>query len=150
MIINTEYKIIYLSNCKCASSTIRKHFLPIRDEELFKKIKKHCEGPHGSYDQVLEVLKQENINTEGFFLFSTIRNPWERIVSLYNYAKPDKNGVPSWGSKFGEKFEEGTSCTFKEFVFCKYNQKYKTNGDIGSLKYACRNVQDMFGEDYSF
>jgi len=148
MIINTEHKIIYLSNCKCASSTVRKHFWQVRDIELIEKVQEYGLGnPHMPYDKVLKVLDQEGVNTEGFFLFSTIRNPWERIVSLYNYCKPDKNAVPFWGTKFGKEYDEGTSCSFEKFIFsslyCDYNKT------AGSFRHACKNIQDMFGEDYS-
>ncbi len=149
MIINTEYKIIYLSNCKCASTTIRKHFWNITDKELVDNIQKEANNnPHITYKNLSKcLLTEHNIDISTFFLFSTIRNPWERIVSLYNYAKPDKNGVPSWALKR----VEGTSCSFKKFVFSKWGaseQRWNHN-KIGSLTYACRNVQDMFGEDYS-
>ena len=148
MIISTEYKIIYLSNCKCASTTIRKHFWEVRDIELVEKVQNCGLGnPHMPYDKVLKALEQENINTDGFFLFSTIINPWERIVSLYNYCKPDKNGVPFWSQKFGIEREEGTYCSFEKFIFSSLHYNY--NKTAGSFRHACRNVQDMFGEDYS-
>ena len=148
MIISTEYKIIYLSNCKCASSCIRQRFMPINNKKLVEKVQNCGLGnPHMPYDKVLKALAQENINIDGFFLFSTIRNPWERIVSLYNYCKPDKNGVPFWSPKFGVKREEGTSCSFEKFIFSSLHYNY--NKTAGSFVFACRNVQDMFGEDYS-
>ena len=150
MIISTEHKIIYLSNCKCASTTVRQHFLPVQNEELVNKVQDRAMGnPHMPYHQILKALEyhQENINTEEFFLFSTIRNPWERIVSLYNYCKPDKNCVPFWGAKFGNKREEGTSCSFEKFIFSGLNAHFNKTG--GSFRYACRNAQDMFGENYN-
>ena len=65
MIINTEHKIIYLSNCKCASSTVRKHFWQVRDIELIEKVQEYGLGnPHMPYDKVLKVLDQEGVNTE--------------------------------------------------------------------------------------
>ena len=72
MIINTEHKIIYLSNCKCASSTVRKHFWQVRDIELVEKVQEYGLGnPHMPYDKVLKALDQQGVNAEGFFLFST-------------------------------------------------------------------------------
>ena len=59
--------------------------------------------------------------------------------------------MPWWSQKLGIKREEGTSCSFKKFVFSKWGaseQRWNHN-KIGSLTYDCRNVQDMFGEDYS-
>ncbi len=151
MIINTQYKIIYLSNCKCASTTIRKHFLPVQNKELVKKVQNCGMGnQHMTYHEVLKALEyhQKNINTEAFFIFSTIRNPWERMVSLYNYAQPDKNGVPFWGPRFGNKREEGTSCSFEKFIFNGLDA-YSNKTSDPSFRYACKNVQDMFGENYN-
>ncbi len=158
MIINIEHKIIYLSNCKCASSTIRKHFWKIRDKEIIEDIQKQGNGnPHMSYDEVAELLiKNHDIDIDTFFLFSTIRNPWERIVSLYNYCKPDKNGVPFWSAKFGVPREEGTLCTFEKFIYSNYGLSEESgkispnpeNKTAGSFRHACKNIRDMFGEDY--
>jgi hypothetical protein len=146
MIINTEHKILYISNAKCASSTIRKHFYKIKDKELVDSIQKqNRNNPHVTYKDVSKyVLTEHNIDISTFFLFSTIRNPWERIVSLYHYAKPDKNGMAFWDYKYGGKREEGTSCTFTEWLF-KLDKANRNN----LFKYACRNIEEMFGEDYS-
>lgn len=147
MIICTKHKIIYLSNCKCASSTIRKYFWEIRDHEIVDGIEKQGNGnPHMPYDKVAKFLtKNYDIDIDTFFLFSTIRNPWERIVSLYNYSKPDKNGVPFWSPRFGIEREEGTSCSFEKFILSGLDYKRNTSG---SFVHACKNVRDMFGKDY--
>lgn len=148
MIISTEHKIAYLSNSKCASTTIRKHFLQVQNEELVKEVQSYAlDNPHMPYHKISHYLLEEHdIDISNFFLFSTIRNPWERIVSLYNYCKPDKNGVPFWSAKFGVPREEGTSCTFEEFIFSNLNTNH--NKTAGSFRHACKNVQDMFGDNY--
>ena len=148
MIISTEHKVIYLSNCKCASTTIRKRFLPITNGYLTKEVETAMNtNPHAPYERVKKyLLQQHNIDADTFFLFSTIRNPWERIVSLYNYCKPDKNGVPFWSSKFGIERIEGTSCTFEEFVYSSLYHDY--NRTAGSFRHACKNIKNMFGEQY--
>jgi hypothetical protein len=122
--------------------------MPINNKKLVEKVQNCGLGnPHMPYSKVLKALEQENIDTDGFFLFSTIRNPWERIVSLYKYAKPDKNGVPFWSTKFGVERIEGTECNFEDFVL--HGLYFNYNRTAGSFVFACRNVQDMFGEDYS-
>jgi len=149
MIISTEYKIIYLSNCKCASSCIRQRFMPINNKKLVEEVEKNFNhNPHAPYNKVKKyLLEKHSIDTNKFFLFSTIRNPWERVVSLYKYAKPDKNGVPFWADKFGVERIEGTRCNFEDFVL--HGLYFNYNRTAGSFVFACRNVQDMFGEDYS-
>ena len=58
MIISTEHKIIYLSNCKCASTTVRQHFLPVQNEELVNKVQDRAMGnPHMPYHQILKALE---------------------------------------------------------------------------------------------
>ena len=122
MIISTEYKIIYLSNCKCASSCIRQRFMPINNKKLVEEVEKNFNhNPHAPYNKVKKyLLEKHSINTNKFFLFSTIRNPWERVVSLYKYAKPDKNGVPFWADKFGVERIEVQDVILKILCYMVY------------------------------
>ena len=149
MIISTEYKIIYLSNCKCASSCIRQRFMPINNTKLVEEVENACNNnPHAPYEKIKQYLKlNHNIDTDQFFRFSTIRNPWERVVSLYKYCKPDKNGVPFWSDRFGVARTEGTSCSFEDFILNALFYTY--NRTTSSFVFACKNIQDMFGKDYN-
>lgn len=147
MIINIEHKIIFLSNTKCASSALRQRFWHLRGEPPLHIEKDRV---HSSYDEVKANLSIEyGLDIKNFYVFSTIRNPWERIVSLYNYAKPDKNGNEFWcgapkniNKAWGGEYDKNTRCSFEEYL----NTPCKVRKDVPyKFRYACRNLETMFG-----
>ena len=44
-------------------------------------------------------------NVKKYFIFTTIRNPWERVVSFYNYSARDKLGL-AW---FDKNYDKNTA-----------------------------------------
>jgi len=115
--INLNKKIIFIANPKSGSDSIR-HFLrslgfiserQFLDDNKFKKI---CD----KYVKDLEIKKwttredqkehlscflykkylseNTNLRWEEFSVFSTIRNPWTRVVSAFHYAKK-KGMIPN-------------------------------------------------------
>ncbi len=133
--ISTKYKILFIGNCKCASTCIRRRFENINEKELDDMIIDNCDY-HPTYEKVSTYLqKRHDIVLSDYFVFSTIRNPWQRMVSLYKYGKPDKNGIDFWGGKWGFEYIKGTSCSFDDYI--------KTKRYLNS----CRNKQILF-EDY--
>lgn len=147
MILNIEHKIIFLSNTKCASSALRQRFWRLRSQPLSQLEKDRV---HSTYDEVKENLFVEyNLHIENFYVFSTIRNPWERMVSLYNYAKPDKNGNEFWvmqpkniDKPWGGEYDKNTRCSFENYL----KTPCKVHKDVPhKFRYACRNMETMFG-----
>ena len=112
---------IFFSNPKTGSTSIR-HLLDKSSDKYFKKkllndliknkthYSQHIE--HIRYRELENALLKYNININKFFTFITIRNPWERVVSLYFYQKPDKNNKPHYdinydkSSAFAYSFNE--------------------------------------------
>jgi hypothetical protein len=74
----------------------------------------------------------ENHNLDNFFVFTITRNPWDRIVSCYHYAKSWLNTQKEKAKKLNQKFEPSTlhgalwlklkNNTFEEYV----NDFYET------------------------
>jgi len=135
MILSTKHKFLLLSNAKCASSALRQRFCYLIKRALSELEK---ERVHSTYD---EVERDYCVNLKNFYVFSTIRNPWERMVSLYNYAKPDKSGNEWWqlnpnniDKPWGGEYDKNTRCSFEYYL--KLPHKFR---------YACRNMETMFG-----
>jgi len=84
-IINFQYKFVFLSNKKCASTLLHEIFKPygglISDTSIFTR-------PIGKHDIALEVkayLKEQGYDYREFKFLTTIREPIDRIFSAYKY-----------------------------------------------------------------
>ena len=113
MIVSTEHKFIFISNPKCASSSIRRSLHKYHNHTIEEHLKKM--GDWHDHLIAQEVYNRIGIfcNVKKYFIFTTIRNPWERVVSFYNYAARDKRGLP-W---FEENYDKNTA---GEFPFVDY------------------------------
>ena len=88
MIISLSQKFIYVSNLKVASTSVLdalKHYADVRI----------AQSEFGKHLPLRVILKRFNwifdyIPRDEFFIFSTIRNPLEYLVSLYYSHKADK------------------------------------------------------------
>lgn len=98
MRINEELGFIYLANPKTGSTSIRKKLDEKSDSILLKKMQEnnnfHQHWSAKIYEKIL--LEKYNIIFSKLFSFTTIRNPWGRIVSAFNFSKCDENGNPFW------------------------------------------------------
>jgi chondroitin 4-sulfotransferase 11 len=101
MIVCEKYKVIYSDIAKCASSSIKKYF----DTQKIDKL-------------VLSFSKFEEY--KNYFSFTFVRNPWERMVSIYTNKilsphKFDPNtGVDICFARYGKVFNP--DMTFNQFV----------------------------------
>tara|TARA_Y100000310_G_scaffold328074_1_gene395554 strand:+ start:398 stop:1111 length:714 start_codon:yes stop_codon:yes gene_type:complete len=100
MLVSFKNKFIFLSNPKCGSSTLRVVLDPYKDlnargamgdNEDFKKqgtLVLHIPAYElkQSFDQSEHVGKWED-----YYKFTTVRNPFKRMVSWYFFLQPDKN-----------------------------------------------------------
>ena len=84
MRISREYGLIFLANPKCASTTIERYIdaYTHRDAKIPKNYPKHTNAT------ILERYMHENdLVYDDFLVFTTIRNPWDRLVSLWSYSR---------------------------------------------------------------
>jgi len=97
---STQYKFVYLANPKCASTSLRKALQPysdIRSKPFAGDHSRPRGGPdpaerpdviynHSTAAQVRHVFQQKGLDWSEFFVFTTLRNPWARVWSTYNYG----------------------------------------------------------------
>jgi hypothetical protein len=94
MRISTKHKIVVLSNPKCASTTFCKMFDQYSDFTWETKSK--CKGllgvdynglVHQPAKNIKKIMSKKGLNWNTFHSLITIRNPWDRVVSLFHYNK---------------------------------------------------------------
>jgi hypothetical protein len=111
LVVSHEKKFIYLQNPKTGSETVNSvlirysiwgkcgdYSLPCADHQPARVLKNY-------FDENGFVWKD-------YFVFTTIRNPWDRAVSYYTWAKLDKNGQPAWSPLY----IKNTSISFSDYV----------------------------------
>ncbi len=83
MRVSRRAGLVFLANPKCASNTVERYIhAHVPDTE----------SPDGYIRHAGPVELDQYISTEGlahddFIVFTTIRNPWDRMVSLWAYAR---------------------------------------------------------------
>lgn len=110
MIISTEYKFIYLANPKTGSTSVRDVLRPFANQKLMNKI---VVNPHMPFSMLKEKARDFKIDLAEYFIFTTVINPWKRMVSNFFYRKDDRRGLP-WYHKNYDKSTAG------EYSFFQY------------------------------
>lgn len=114
MRISHRYKFIFLSKPRCASESIRAML------NNYSDIKSSQKPPFKHHISALE-LKQHfdevGWKWDEYFKFISIRNPWDMMVSVYHYSKPDVNGLYFWKQeKDGKKYQPDNLISFDEWL----------------------------------
>lgn len=96
---STKHKFVYLANPKCASTSFRKALQPFSD------IKSRPRGGedsapnhpaisnHSTAKQVRDLFLERGWGWDDYFVFTTIRNPWSKVWSTFNYGKATPHSV---------------------------------------------------------
>ena len=71
--ISHKHKFIFIHIPKCAGCSLKEHLVKNSDNKLIN-------SGHESLDVL---LKNFSLKTEDYYKFTFVRNPWDRIVSLY-------------------------------------------------------------------
>jgi len=82
LVLSSKNKFIYFKNTKTAGTSIYRRVLPKTIDDLMGSSLK---GSKEKYTNWLEELTDEKLNE--YFKFTFVRNPWDRMVSIYSYFK---------------------------------------------------------------
>lgn len=88
MRISTKYRFCFIANPQCASTSLRTMLNKVSDfgsgrrfGEAGMRLSNHLHPI-----QVRELLRSRGENPDEYFFFSSIRNPWDKMVSRYHYG----------------------------------------------------------------
>jgi hypothetical protein len=113
MRISHTFKFAFLSNPKCGSTTIRR----ILDKFCDVKDIPGNPPPYHPHTNALEIqnlFRKEGWKFSDYWIFTTIRNPWARMVSYYHYGRWDKDFRPFWDNRYDEKSKLSNS--FQDWI----------------------------------
>jgi len=114
MRISHRYKFIFLSKPRCASTFVRTILDPYSD------IKSSSSAPFHHHATALELklyFEQVGWDWNDYFSFTTVRNPWEMIVSYFTFFKPDINGLYSFEKeRDGHHYEPNALASFRDWI----------------------------------
>jgi hypothetical protein len=136
VLISKKYNFIILNNLRCGSVSIETYFSNDKDihkliSEFKQRIKIETDFEYHERFNNSSICKKIcnllNYNYNKLFSFFTIRNPWDRIVSLYFFLRPDKN----LKIFIDNGYEKGSAFfyNFNEWLK-KIYQLYKSGNDI--------------------
>ncbi|MEL7312472.1 MAG: sulfotransferase family 2 domain-containing protein [Pseudomonadota bacterium] len=120
MQISHKHKFVFFSFPKTGSESVRKMLGPYADIEVVPYWNRTEEQPfysHMSPAEVKEQFEQYGWEFDDYFRFTFVRNPWARLVSLYNMIYRSRipttltQRVRQWVTRPGEKVP-----AFKEWL----------------------------------
>jgi hypothetical protein len=131
MIVCKDYKFIYLANPKTGSTSIRKMLSPVNDHDLVEQITKD-KNPHIPYNTIIKEAKSMGVDISEYFVFTTVINPWKKMVSNFLYRKDDANGRP-W---YHYHYDKSTAGEYSFFQYMDHILGYK-NTTLSSYWSGC-------------
>jgi hypothetical protein len=114
-IISPKYNYVYFANPKTGSTSLRDILIKTSTDYLHE-----FNTNHFHFHMTLSTLKSK-YDITNYFTFTTIRNPYEKLVSLYFYNKPDINNL-AW---YDEGYDKNTKFAnnFKIWLIDYLNDK---------------------------
>ena len=110
MRISTKYKFVFFSNPKTGSESVRKILDPYSDIKDSKATKDSPLDSHVSPREVKVFFQEKGWAYDDYFKFVFVRNPWAKMVSLYQMlysGKPTKMLVAgSWSDQLKDRLKK--------------------------------------------
>jgi hypothetical protein len=110
MPISYTYNLVFVHIPKCAGTTIEKIMGTSTHKEYYCPWKQRRVGSRKTYQHFtyMELKEELDIEWNDYYVFSVVRNPYERFVSEYNFRKNIflTTGIPSDNPQSFEKFVE--------------------------------------------
>jgi hypothetical protein len=90
---STRLKFVFICNPKCASTSIRNALDPHSNLRANPRSPRRPLSNHASAREVKAMFEEQGREWSEYFSFTTMRNPWAKVVSLYHYALKQPRSV---------------------------------------------------------
>ncbi len=126
MIISDSHKFIFCRNMRCGTTSIKKRLEKLGLTHIQDlNINSPHYGSHRSMKEIKDLIPEEKFKT--YFKFAIVRNPWDRLASLFVYNKLSDatNGTYSIAQlEPHDKWLESVLPQFPDFVRALNNSNY--------------------------
>lgn len=126
MHISHRHKFIFFSFPKTGSESVRKLLTPFSDIQgipYWECDEKHPFYSHISPKEVKAIFQKNGWNYDDYYKFTFVRNPWARLVSLYNMIYHTKKPTTLLG-KVRSLLKPNSAPSFKKWL-----QQIKADGE---------------------
>ena len=114
MRISHKFRFVFISKPRCGSTSIRRMLDPFSDIFGTPFFRYHY---HTTAYELKLHFKKMGWNWDEYFIFTTIRNPWDMMVSYYTFFKPDVNFIYNYEKeRSGIKYQENNLSSFENWV----------------------------------
>tara|TARA_R110000868_G_scaffold107263_4_gene293396 strand:- start:13097 stop:13738 length:642 start_codon:yes stop_codon:yes gene_type:complete len=90
---STRLKFVFICNPKCASTSIRNALDPHSNLRANPRSPRRPLSNHASAREVKAMFEEQGRDWSEYFSFTTMRNPWAKVASLYTYALKQPRSV---------------------------------------------------------
>ncbi len=114
MRISHKYRFVFISKPRCGSTSIRRMLDPFSD--IFGT-------PYFPYHYHTTAIELKNHFTDmgwkwdNYYVFTTVRNPWDMMVSYFSFFKPDINFLYNYETeRDGLRYQRENLCSFNDWL----------------------------------
>jgi hypothetical protein len=134
-LLNRKHLFVHIN--KSGGGVITKHMKRNGNTEIT--------GLHRSLGQMLQIAKQLKIDTTKLQIFTIVRNPWERMLSMYLFYHPNNYNAPEFFSGNSDIDND-----FNKWISWIYSDEFpltRKHGIINVLKYCFSNQLNWISDN---
>ena len=120
--LSHTHKFLWISKPKTGSTSYRK-FLNRHAESRTKELR--VLHDHARLAEFKRLFEDRGWNFDEYYKVCASRNPWDVVVSLFAYSKPDITGIYTWSKS--KHYQAHNLMTFEEWIFRKKSHNLLRN-----------------------
>lgn len=90
---STRLKFVFICNPKCASTSVRDALDPFSNVRANPRSPNMPISNHARASAVKAIFESKGRDWSEYFCFTTVRNPWAKVASLWSYGKRQPRSV---------------------------------------------------------
>lgn len=135
-LLNNKYLFVHIN--KSGGAIITKNM------ELNGNIK--INGCHRSLKNMLQIAENNfSLKKENLYIFTIVRNPWDRMLSMYLFYHKNNFNSPEFFS--GNSDIDNNFNSWIKYIYSKSFDRNKKHGDVNIYKYCFSNQLNWIKDD---